>query len=84
MHDFIVYEPKDINIVRLALKTFEQFGMLELVDNVFLPFVYVNRKHVFVHECGYGHRHDAGDESARWIVDNKTVPCRGEHILIEQ
>ena len=25
---------RDINIVRLALKTFEQFGMLELVDNV--------------------------------------------------
>lgn len=25
---------RDINIVRLALKTFERFGMLELVDNV--------------------------------------------------
>ena len=25
---------RDINIVRLALKTFEQFGMLEMVDNV--------------------------------------------------
>nr|DAG48215.1 MAG TPA: replisome organizer [Caudoviricetes sp.] len=25
---------RDINIVRLALKTFEQFGMLELVDNI--------------------------------------------------
>lgn len=27
---------RDINIVRLALKTFEQFGMLELVDNVII------------------------------------------------